>query len=71
MEWSVRFPLPERGMELERTQVRPSFDELWRNVLWLFKSHRLQYLKAWIELMLEKKRGEAASLSAWPVHALA
>ena len=53
------FPLPKRGEDFERAPAGPSLDELRQEVLKLYKKHKPQALKTWVELELEKKGGEA------------
>ena len=53
------FPLPKRGEDFERVPAGPSLDELRQDVLKLFKKHKPQALKTWVELELEKEGGQA------------
>ena len=50
------FPLPKRGEDLERAPSGPSLDEVWQDVLKLYKKHnKSQSLKTCVKLELEKE----------------
>ena len=55
------FPLQKRGEDFARAPAGPSLDELRQEVLKLFKEHKPEALKTWVEVELEKEKegGEA------------
>ena len=52
------FLLPKRGESFERAPAGPLLDELRQEALKLYKKHKSQALKTWVELELEKEGGE-------------
>ena len=50
--------LSKRGEGFARAPAGPSLDELRQEVLKLFKEHKPEAIKNWVEVELEKKGGE-------------